>query len=452
MRIAAAVLLVLSFALRVEACSCAGPGTPCSAAGMSAAVFTGTVVDISLVPAQFPPGPPNALGRVLDRGAPPDASRIKPGFRLVRLQVKEVFTGVAAWQKEIEIDTGMGGGDCGFPFQRGMDYFIYGYKNAEGRLTTSICSRTRPVAEAAEDLRYFRALGDVSTSEIRVRTGFPGVPGKQGITIVAEGEGLRNRAVTDAGGYAVFKPLPPGEYRIHIENDGDLPDDPKVQLYSKGCREVFLIRTLQITGRITTKDGRPAARVDVHLRTTSQTEAESSSTNSDGQFNLRITRPGQYYLGINLNHTATRETPYPRWFFPGTEDQALAGIIEFSGKQETRTYNLSLPERQSERVIEGIVSTVDGHPKTRARVAIYDSFDQVIDSGAADSEGRFRLRGFADVGYRIHAVWPGDRADPAVSAIPTDISPGTDPLSLRLVLTEPGNSLIKSGRRGPGGK
>jgi hypothetical protein len=175
-------------------------------------------------------------------------------------------------------------------------------------------------------------------------------------------------------------------------------------------------------------------------------------TNSNGQYELSISRPGHYYLGINLNHTPTRDTPYPRWFYPGTEDESLAGIIEFSGKQETRTYNFSLPERQSERVIEGIVSTVDGRSGPNARIAIYDSFDQVIDFGNADSEGRFLLRVFVEIGYRLHAVGSGDGPDQAASAVPTDIPPGTERLSLRLVLTEPGNSLIKPGRKGPGGQ
>jgi hypothetical protein len=161
----------------------------------------------------------------------------------------------------------------------------------------------------------------------------------------------------------------------------------------------------------------------------------------------RINRPGRYYLGVNLNHTATRDTPYPRWFCPGTEDQALAGIIEFSGKQETRTYNFSLPERQSKRMIEGVISTVDGRLRANARVSVYDSSDNVIDFGIADSEGRFVLRVFAEIGYRLHAVWPGDRPDQAVSAVPTDIPPGAGPLSLRLILTEPGNSLMKPGRK-----
>ena len=40
------------------------------------------------------------------------------------------------------------------------------------------------------------------------------------------------------------------KYAIHAESDGDLPDDPKVQLYAKGCQDVTLFRTLRINGQV----------------------------------------------------------------------------------------------------------------------------------------------------------------------------------------------------------
>ena len=78
-------------------------------------------------------------------------------------------------------------------------------------------------------------------------------------------------------------------------------------------------------------------------------------TDADGHYELRIFRAGQYYLGINLNNTATQDTPYPRWFYPGTNDLALAARIDFSGKPEVRTYDFTLPDRLPERAVQGIV-------------------------------------------------------------------------------------------------
>src|SRR5438876_5868506 len=276
MRILLVVLFLLSPAPRLDACTCGGPGTPCHAAGQSAAAFAGTVIEITFVPAQFPvEATASSVGRRRSGRGAAEFARIKPGFRVVRMRVGEVLSGVAPGQNEIEIATGMGGGDCGYPFQPGEDYVVYAYKNAEGRLETGICSRTKPLAQAAEDLRYFHAMaGAPATGEMRVFTQQPGIPSRSGVSIVADREGLRYRAQTNAAGAATFTGLPPGEYSIHVESDGDLPDDPKIQLYAKGCREVFLLRTLRIIGRVMTKDGMPAARVEVEVRSTSQTAAD----------------------------------------------------------------------------------------------------------------------------------------------------------------------------------
>jgi hypothetical protein len=104
--------------------------------------------------------------------------------------VGDVLTGVDASEKEIEILTGYGGGDCGYQFQVGIEYVIYAYKNSAGRLETGICTRTRPLAEAAEDVKYIREMSTApETGELRVRTAFPGIPGLSGATIIAEKRG-----------------------------------------------------------------------------------------------------------------------------------------------------------------------------------------------------------------------------------------------------------------------
>jgi len=363
------------------------------------------------------------------------------------MQIAEMLSGVDPGQKEIEILTGQGYGDCGYAFQIGVDYIVYAYKNAEGRLETNICTRTRTLAQATEDMEYFRTMSSApETGQIRVRTALPGKPG---IRIVAEREGgSRYPALTNAAGEALFTGLSPGEYTIHAESDGDLPDDPKVRLQAKGCLDVTLFRTLRITGRVTTSSGLPAARVEVQLRSTRDIPWTGTMTDSGGRYELHIVRTGQYYLGINLNRTATRDTPYPRWFYPGTEDPAFATRIDFSGKPEVRTYDFTLPDRQPERAIEGIVLTADWQPAPGAWLTVFDASHTAVAQAFADQNGRFALQVFVGTPYRLHAVWPGKTPDEATSIVPLDIQPGSDPLSLRLTLTQPGNSLLDEHRQG----
>jgi hypothetical protein len=173
-------------------------------------------------------------------------------------------------------------------------------------------------------------------------------------------------------------------------------------------------------------------------------------TGPEGQYEIRIVRPGQYYLGVNLNHTPTRDTPYPRWFYPGTEDPASAIRIDFTGKPEVRTYDFTLPERQTERAIEGLVLTHDGQPKPRAVVTVRDSSRNAIGQAFADQNGRFALHMFVQTPYRLYAVWPSDTAGQAVSALPMEIAPDSAPLDLRLLLTQPGNLFLED--RGNSGR
>lgn len=55
--------------------------------------------------------------------------------------VKHVWKGTFL-NGTITIDTGMGFGDCGFQFNLGLSYIVYGY-NENGRIYTGICRRTR---------------------------------------------------------------------------------------------------------------------------------------------------------------------------------------------------------------------------------------------------------------------------------------------------------------------
>jgi hypothetical protein len=220
---------------------------------------------------------------------------------------------VDASQKEIEILTGYGGGDCGYQFEVGIEYVIYAYKNSAGRLETGICMRTRPLAEAAEDVKYIREMSTApEVGELRVRTAFPGIPGQSGATIIAERQGQRDAVLANGAGEAVFNGLRPGEYTLHVASDGDLADDPKVQLHAKGCLDVSLFRALRITGRVITRGGAPASRIGVQFRSTDNKFGDGSSmvTDANGDYELRILRPGEYLLGVNLNHTATESESY----------------------------------------------------------------------------------------------------------------------------------------------
>ena len=119
------------------------PGPPCDATSKSAAVFVGTVVSSK-----------NAKS----------TGQYDFNSREVKFSVEEAFKGLSS--TEVSVFTGWGGGDCGYPFQIGQQYLIYAYKDEKtGRFGTSICSRTRQLSEAKDDLAYLRGLSQASSGQ-----------------------------------------------------------------------------------------------------------------------------------------------------------------------------------------------------------------------------------------------------------------------------------------------
>jgi hypothetical protein len=57
---------------------------------------------------------------------------------------------------DVVVETGLGGGDCGFHFETGESYLVFAWKEENGRLTTSICSGTELLEDAGTDLRLLR--------------------------------------------------------------------------------------------------------------------------------------------------------------------------------------------------------------------------------------------------------------------------------------------------------
>ena len=55
----------------------------------------------------------------------------------VQKQIKGQYKSV-----KIQVETGIGSGDCGFPFVFGFSYLVYG-KLIESNIETDICSRTK---------------------------------------------------------------------------------------------------------------------------------------------------------------------------------------------------------------------------------------------------------------------------------------------------------------------
>ena len=217
-----------------------------------------------------------------------------------------------------------------------------------------------------------------------------------------------------------------------------------VKVHAKGCATVALPLQLDRTvmGRIVDKSGLPAVGVTVEaVPTRPRYENElpmamdTAVTDANGGYELRRLGGGDYYLGVSLTLPVKLQNPYTRWFYPGLEDPAGAGIVHVSDKPEVLRFDLTLPERQHERTIQGTVLWPDGRPAAGAHVTLEDPRWAWQTPVVVDKDGHFTMPALDGTRYSLHAA---TFAGEPVFSEPLLIAPGGDALDLKLVLTRKG--------------
>ncbi len=226
------IMLLLVSAQTSNACSCISSGPPCQAYGAVSAVFSGRVTEITSI-----------------KNTDDEFSALS--HKLVRFAVLQAYRGIAG--TSAETITGNGGGDCGYPFRVGESYLVYAYKNAgDNKLYASICSRTRPLSEAGEDLEYINSLSKAEAGatiygrvnrfrRVNADVAYQPLGPMEGIRVIVEGSGGRVESTTDGKGEFNVRGLAPGDYEVRLAvPEGLWPANmvQKVKLADKGCAHV----------------------------------------------------------------------------------------------------------------------------------------------------------------------------------------------------------------------
>ena len=115
------------------ACTCVPPPSPTEALEEATAVFSGKVVQIK-------------------RHKP--SEDIFGGVEVV-FRVDQKWKGVG--NRTVSVFTSSQSAACGYSFSKDQTYLIYASGNSRGRLSTSICSRTKRLKDAREDLNQLGA-------------------------------------------------------------------------------------------------------------------------------------------------------------------------------------------------------------------------------------------------------------------------------------------------------
>lgn len=149
-------LIVISMALFTQstfACSCLPPPPEIKSvralakwrANQVSTIFEGTAVDIELKS----PLLQASVGSLVSA----NVDEITPVLR-VNFSVSRWYRG--AQRSRVQVETGIGGGDCGFGFEIGKKYLVYAYNDDADRLSTGICTATASLEDSASNLSYLR--------------------------------------------------------------------------------------------------------------------------------------------------------------------------------------------------------------------------------------------------------------------------------------------------------
>jgi hypothetical protein len=268
------------------ACKCISSLEPCNQTGASDVVFIGTVESMEPVfLSRWNPSSQASMGSLNEayidaRQHPSDESiaRLKSAYRKAfpdlaadqqsRLQSAKTAAGVASLfyvglgrgmhvrfkvktlfkheeddddhhaeaspeAKEEEIEVWTPFGDCGYDFQAGETYLVYGNydEGSANSLSTDVCTRTRRLSEAGEDLAYLffykdqpaasaRLEGFATTDEL-YRMTFDRLHDPEsirspvaGTVVELQSDGLTRFTETDRNGRFVFDGLREGIYKL----------------------------------------------------------------------------------------------------------------------------------------------------------------------------------------------------------------------------------------------
>lgn len=406
-------ILSLGSLNRVSACSCVSERPVCESFGEADAVFVGKVV-----------------GAKQQQKTNYDGKEETYDVGEIYFEVEEAFNGVKKGTR-VTIRSGTGGGDCGYWFKRGQTYLVYGYGENKGSFSTSICTRTREISGANEDLESLRSLPPVN-SGIRIygnvveevknpdeeswRQGNPLLGINLTITNTKNPK-IIYKAETDSQGFYEVAGIPAGKYKV-IPN---LPKNTIISEYStrefevkdRGCSEQsFIVQNDSlINGKVVDADGKPVESIQLHLISEKQVDGSQSAdmtfTGEDGSFSFETIPVGNYILVVNYDSAPDEDAPFPTIFYPYALKKAEAIPFQIGRGQKINNVVFRLPPRLIGKKVYGSVFWEDGNPASEIDIHLEDTerLGWCVNgcSSKTDAQGNFVLSGYFGRSYRIRA-------------------------------------------------
>lgn len=444
--LASVLLAVPLFSAVASGCKCADPGPPCQEVPGSELVFLGTVTKMT--------------------------EQAGEHFKTVWMNVDHAFKGNL--NKTIEL---FDSGECPGPILKiGRQYLMYTSGSPDDIVPARGCTRSRRVEEAREDLAFLKqySAGRVTTriyGTVRFRPddaedSAEGRTPLKGVSLTLSSGGKKFHATTDSVGMYSLSNLPPGEYAVDVDLSGYHLNRlgwgmDNVMLRANGCAVADLLMKVdtKVEGTVLDNDGAPVSDALVEMVSTEQKPdrrarfGPRSVTDRNGHYAMESLRPGEYLLGVNIRSIPTKEYPYPRTYYPNTEDLRQAVPVTIVVGAPGQTFDLHVPRSLPLVTVRGRIQKSDGKPplpQDSPRVSIAEpgtGRDIWMGVIAIDAEGRFRLEVCEGIRYSVFAsIVSMNSKSPSVSG-PVEFTPTQEHDQLVLVLDKTPEQLERLRRK-----
>jgi len=397
------------------------------------------------------------------------------GPQNVRVEFEEViaFRGVEG-PTQTAMTSEAGVGSCAYPFKPGERYVVYASQQKPGApLQVYICSRTRPIAEAADDLLFFKSLSN-TTAGPRVFGSIthrePGTPTSDGrhygpvanVRLTLRNDTASYQAATDATGRYELTGVPPASYQLTIEPPPELVSYGRATQTidlgdSHSCAEENFVLHFDghIVGSIRSATGGPAASVLLQLMRVEDVDSsglvETIDVTADaaGRFEFSEVTPARYVLGVDLLKKSYMPSDpnavFGPTYHPGTPDPLRATIVDIRGGERHDLAPMTLPIPLRAHRLTGTVKYADGTPAAGATVMLGDPVKKWLELAEpfeTDASGTFSFVVHERLSYIVSAYWrpPNTRGvRPIVTAVgPFVVTNTPAPLEIIVARTPPG--------------
>lgn len=351
------------------ACSCV-PSFGCPVLGGSARpVFLGTVIQVTELA--------------------PSADFSFLSSRKARIRVNESFGRLGPDVSEIDVLTGLGGGDCGVPFKPGEEYLVDAFVSKDGLVHAGICSSTRRIDAVGAALRILRErrtgqmVPSLAGQIVQRDRNFDGLLGTEApkpppnaLVRVKSGGGSYETQADTQGLYAFYGlPSERYEYAPDLAQGTTLSwyigsDRPQVpfELTGAACQErnIEVFASGSIQGRVLDSSNRLLPHAFVYIVPAAakvlpkERQLYWESQGKEGFFKFVHIPPGEYLVLVNPDDSQTAEFPYRRTFHPGVHDRSAATVITLRAGEQIRDADIRLQQQFAPRHLSVRVTWADG--------------------------------------------------------------------------------------------